>query len=537
MLLATPLALLGGAEALVRLLGGAGLSPDDELVLTDVPSFFERRVVDGVPVYEVDHPEAYRGWGVRIPVEKPAGAFRVFCLGASAAAGWPHPPGQSACHVLEEAMRAAWPGRAVEVFNVSAHAYPIYRVRLVFEQVIDFDPDLLVLWSGNNEFLEHRTYLRDWPALRRLDAAAHRLHLYRWLRAALVSALYPGNALSGKAREGAAEGLRSKLAQMAVELRSDPVQFEGVKRHYRKTLDAMAEAARARGVPMLVLTVPVNLRGWHPNASAHAAEGEQLEAWRRSFDAARAELLRGHPEEAVVLLRRAVDLDPAHAQTRFLLGRALEAAGDHDAAERAYQQAVDLDQNPFRAISAFEEAQRAAASGEGVWLVDAREAMARASAPLAPGLDLFLDYVHPTSAGNRVVASALFDAIAARGLLGPEPPESGFRAGPPRLADGSPYDADRDARLQLTLLALFVVMHQHEGAVTLAQRLAAAGGGELPMVRRVLEVLPAWLELERDRLLGAPVAPDRAARVQGAFEAFYAREAKAARTGTPAAPP
>jgi tetratricopeptide (TPR) repeat protein len=524
-LLATPLVLLALIEGLVRALGAGDVVDDPELVLSDVPAFFERRVVDGRPVVEMSHPEAYRGADLRIPARKEPNAFRIFCLGASASAGWPHPPGQSYCHVLEAALRGAWPGRAIEVFNVSAHAYPIYRVRLIFDQVLELHPDLLLLWTGNNEFLEHRTYLRDMPWLRRVDGLAYRLHAYRALRRGLVALLQPGAVLSAQAREGAEEGLRSKLAQMAVPLRRDPEQFEGVKRHYEATALAMAQRAAERGVPLWLLTVPVNLRDWKPNASRQDLSGEALAAWRRSFDAGRADLLRGHPEAAEELLLRAQEQEPLHAETHFLLGRAREAQGDHRAAHAHYVDAVDLDHNPFRAISAFGEALgRVAARVPGARLIDARAAMAAASAPRAPGFDLFLDYVHPTLAGNRVVAAAVFDALVESRLLGPGSPARGFEAPPPRWPDGRAYEPERDLRMQVTLLALFVTMHQYEAAVELARRLEAQGGRDVAMAQRVLQVFPAWLALDRDRLLGVPVSASRAERVEDAFRAFYARE-------------
>lgn len=230
-LVLTPIALLVAAEGIARLVASAPVARDRDLTLVDVPTFFETVEVDGRAYHQVSHPEAYRGRRVRIPVDKAPGTLRVFCLGGSASAGWPHPPEEIYSAYLERALREAYPDRRVEVFNVSAHAYAAYRVRLIFDQVVDLEPDALVLYSGNNEFLEKRSYLRRWPALERMASAANRLVLFRLLRRGVAAVFLPDNTLSADHREHAREGLRAKLARSALRLRDDPVQFARVREH------------------------------------------------------------------------------------------------------------------------------------------------------------------------------------------------------------------------------------------------------------------------------------------------------------------
>ena len=56
-------------------------------------------------------------------------------------------------------------------------------------------------------------------------------------------------------------------------------------------LRAMLDAAEAHGVPTVLLTVPSNLRDWHPNVSRHGVDGEVLDA------TADADLRRAHRPE------------------------------------------------------------------------------------------------------------------------------------------------------------------------------------------------------------------------------------------------
>jgi tetratricopeptide (TPR) repeat protein len=524
-----PVAVFACAELVARIAFPAAAADDAYVNLVDVPAFFAVKEIRGRRFHQVTHPEAYRGRRILFPVEKEPGTFRIFVLGESASAGWPHPPSEIFSVYLEQALERAFPERRFEVINVSAHAYAAYRIRLIFENVIRFDPDALVLWTGNNEFLERRSYLRTFPLATRAVGLANHSALFRWLRARVGPALFPESALSAQQREDELADLMSRLRQEAVELRADPAQLEGVKRHYAASVEAMVADAGRAGVPVVLVTVPVNLRDWQPNVSLQPLAGDALARWQAEFDAGRAALLRGDTDEAVRRLEAAVALSPDHAGSHFALARACEARGDWARALASYERARDLDGNPFRAISDFDRALREiAARFANATLADAAGAFAAASAPRAPGFDLFLDYVHPTKAGNLVVARTVFDALLGTGLLGEPTGEARFVHVPaPFHEDGSPYDERRDLRMQTVLFSLMGVMHQHEAMLEVARRLAAAGPPTPPTVEQVLEVFPPYLALERRRLLGEPVDAAEARVIEERFEAFYRRQREA----------
>src|SRR5262249_40876738 len=119
---------------------------------------------------------------------------------------------------------------------------------------------------------------------------------------------------------------------------------------------------------------------------------------------------------------QAIGLESEHAESYFWLGRLLEADGQKAAAWDAFNKARDLDYNPFRAISSFNETIRALAKendGKGVYLLDLERLFTDASKYPAPGFDLFLDYVHPTKPANLIVAQNAFDLLTRRALKSP----------------------------------------------------------------------------------------------------------------------
>lgn len=514
--LATPLLLGGACEGLARLTAAPRAANDPMLQLVGAPSFFERTEIDGRPHIRVAHDEVYSRRNIVFATEKAPGSFRVFCLGGSASAGWPHPASESYSATLEQALRRSTPRRSIEVINVSAHAYAAYRVRLLFDRVLEFEPDLLVLYTGNNEFLEKRTYL---PAREHLDpvlAIANRSAAVRLLRSGIVRLFFPDNVLASARREHVAYEQWSKVRRVALTLREDPAQFEQVKAHYALTVEAMVREAAARGVPVILVSVPVNLRDWQPNVSTHGLVGDSLTRWQTAFRAGRRALLQGDADAARERFEEAVALAPQHADSHYRLARSLERTGDAPRALAHYRRANDLDRNPFRALSDFNTRLRAiAARHPNAYLADAEAAFLAASAPRAPGFGLFLDYVHPTRQGNWTLARTVFDVIASQRLLG-DSPRRRFEAVP------SPhYDEVRDLRLQRTLILLFAMMHQDESLVAKVRPYTAAPAERAPFMHRAFTVFSDVVDLDHRRVLGLPVDPDEAARVEANLERFY----------------
>ena len=497
-------------EGLVRALGWQ-TSDDPYIHFGRVTSFFADEVFDGVEHKEVESRDLYREREVSFPTQKVTGTFRIFCVGGSASAGWPHPEDEIYSEYLENALELAYPRREFEVLNVSADAYAAYRVRLVFQEVLAFQPDLIVIYSGNNEFLEPRLYSTRPRWYDPLAALAKRSRAYELIRGSpLGSKWFPESTFGAETRGGVAYEEWSKIEQLPLVLRTDPDQLEKVVEHYAFSITSMVQAAKDKGIPVILLTVPTNLRDWLPNVSVVSAQGDLEKAWWKEYLAGRAALLKGSAKLAVEALTQAVGLDGGHAATHYYLGRALEADGRWDEAYARYDRARDLDANPFRAISRFNEIVRLTGkSFDNVKVVDMEAHFRAAGQPHAPGFDLFVDYVHPTKTGNLVLAKNVYDTIVASGLLGPT--SAPFQHVPKIKEDGTTYDETKDLSLQKTILNLAMMMHQNDAVVSLAERMLASPGFksltvyDAYIVTTAHETFRELVELERRELLAGTV--------------------------------
>ncbi len=348
-----------------------------------------------------------------LPVRKPAGTYRVFVLGSSAAQGDPE-PGFGIARVLEVLLRDQYPGVEVEVINVAATAVNSHFAYASARACLRLEPDLLVVYAGNNEVVG------PYGAGTVLTAAAPPLPLVR--AAVAVRGTRLGQLVEGVARAagkslgrgrapGAWHGMEMFLEQQV--RRSDPA-LERTYQSYERNLDDTCRLARGAGVPIVLSTVAVNLRSCGPFASLHAASlsAADRSRWDALFgDAVRLEA-EGRWAEAADALQKAAEIDPEHAEAFYRLGRCEARLGRDADARRHLELARDLDTLRFRADTRTNAIVREVARREGgVRLVDAEETLAAQSPQGAPGDEAFLDHVHLTFHGNYLLGAALLEQV------------------------------------------------------------------------------------------------------------------------------
>jgi tetratricopeptide (TPR) repeat protein len=509
----------------------SGESSRDRHVNISPFSIFTRVRAGGEDYYRITHRYAYAERKISFRVRKPAKTIRIICLGGSACASWPHPAQETFDRYLEQGLQSAFPHLNVEVINAAAHGFASYRVRHVFDEVIRLEPDALVIYSGNNEFLEDREY--DTSGRGVVDALSDHLRVVRWLQSALGRTR---TELSGDELNNVARFFWSKVKREALELRRDPAKFRQVQAHYAESIEYMVGEAGRRRVNVLLCTVPVNLRDWMPTVSVHRLEGQARDDWRRRYLRGRRGLLTSSFGEGIRWLSEAIELEPEHAESRFWMGRLLESEGRRSEALESYVRAKDLDYNPFRAHSAFNRTvRRIAAQNDHAILVDLEAAFAETSGAGVPGFDLFLDYVHPNKRGNLLIARRVFEAIVAHDAVRQEPRDRRFiREDRPLPSGGKPYHEPTDLRLQRRLFNLYAMNHQYDAAIAKALDLVRLETGrpagddpeELPAAlhpkpREGYAAFRLHQRVLRREILGEPVDPREKAAAERALAAFY----------------
>jgi tetratricopeptide (TPR) repeat protein len=356
---------------------------------------------------------------------KTPATYRIFCVGGSTTYGRPYNDATSFCGWLRELLPVADPTHDWEVINAGGISYASYRVAMVMEELIRYEPDLFIVYSGHNEFLERRTYsaVLDIPrSVRRLGAQLSRTRTYSALRSVLVRGRGDANAVQRDVLPAEVDALLDKSVGPAAYRRDDVLRPQVVD-HYRFNLGRIVDIAHSVGSEIVLVTPASNLRDCSP-FKAEPRAGMDVDQRRRLQElvgAAREAFNADQWVEALGWVDQAVEVDDRDAGLHYLRARALDALGRHDEARSAYARSRDEDVCPLRALSAMRDIPAEVARERDVPWVDFATVAEQNSRDGIPGEDLFLDHVHPTIEGNRLLALSLIEEMTLQGFLRPEP--------------------------------------------------------------------------------------------------------------------
>lgn len=407
--LALVVALLGVLEIALRAAGYGGypatfrrigaLANGSTLVMTDVDgpvSYFFAARSGGMAL----DPIAFE-------MPKPAGTVRVMWIGESAAKGIPQPRPLRASAFLEAMLSDLWPERRVEVLNVGVPGVAAFPVLGVMTESLDYEPDLVVVYLGNNEF--YGAY-----GVASLHSAGQSPGMIRVIRAVRSTAIAQGfdDLLRRNAKRATGAMIETMMGQDSIPP-DDPARAHAA-RNLETFVGDMIDRCAKRAVPIIVCIPPCNERDMAPLgeddlSGVAPARGERI---RETIRALRnvAQEDAAHAEASV----RAILADlPDHATAHFHLGRALAAQGRPDEARAEFRRAIDLDRMPWRPPTASVEAIRRAAGDRNAPVADLESAFRSADPLGAPGWALLDDHVHPSLEGQALVARTVVEAMAA----------------------------------------------------------------------------------------------------------------------------
>jgi lysophospholipase L1-like esterase len=321
------------------------------------------------------------------PKEKKQGTLRIFLTGGSAAMGFPLQEVYGPDRLLSEALDAVETGREHEVINAGGFGFASYRLIPVVEELLGYNPDAIVLLTGNNEFLERRFESATETGGRKL---LHHLRLYR----VFVGAVYLVNGKCGEVNWDAHQvGERER---------------ELVKEDFRSNIEAISRLCREHKVPLVIVVPPSNLKDYRPYGESRTGLETMTE-----IDGL---LKEKHYKKALALIKESRG-DRPDAWLLFEEGHVragLDNAGPSP--QTLWTQARDLDPVPVRVISPMQNSVRRMSAPHEVATADAAAAFENTTV-VAPGDQLFFDHCHPRPAGQRVLAMEILRTLVGNDLI------------------------------------------------------------------------------------------------------------------------
>lgn len=404
--------LLGGLELALRL-AGYGYSP----------GFARRETLPaGETVWRENRwftaphfsPELVRRpFPFRLPARKPAGTYRIFVLGSSAAMGDPE-PSFSLPRVLSTLLRSAYPELRFEVVNAGVTAINSHLVRNIAADCAELAPDLFIVYEGHNEVIGPFGPAGVFaPFLRSETAVRTAIWLKNTRTGQLLSALV--RAAGGQNHADADWGGMQMFLDQQIAY-GDP-RLDAVRALFRENLIAISEAAHEAGARTLLCTVATNQRDFAPFLSRHRPHlaPADLARWNGHVQAARDAERRGDREAAELAYRAALAIDDEHAELVFRFGRFLLQTGRRQEAQAFLQRAQNLDLLRFRADGPLNRVVRdlRGAAVPGTSVVDLAATLALRSQGGVPGDDFLYEHVHLTLRGTYEAARELFTHVSA----------------------------------------------------------------------------------------------------------------------------
>ncbi|WP_420455175.1 tetratricopeptide repeat protein [Rubrivirga sp.] len=354
--------------------------------------------------------------------DKVEGTVRIIAQGGSSAAGYPFYRGASFPQILGTRLRLAYPDRDVEVVNTAMAAVNSFTLLDLADEVIEQDPDAVVIYAGHNEFYG----ALGAASTESLGRSPGLVRAYLWLRRFRTVQLVRDvvgrvAALGGDARPAGRPPSNTLMARMIGE-QNVPYGgeiYQAGREQFEQNLSRLLAAYEAAGIPVYVSTLASNEHDQRPFITS-LGEATDEAAWTEVAQGGIDAYEAGRAGDALPLLERATALDTLAADPFFALGHVYEALGRPDDARAAFARARDLDALRFRAPAEFNAVVRRVAVEHGATVVEGERALRAVSPGGVVGRRVMLEHLHPNLNGYGVLADAFFDAIVADGLLGDE---------------------------------------------------------------------------------------------------------------------
>ena len=349
--------------------------------------------------------------------------FRIFCLGGSTVQGRPFAVETSFTSWLELQLTVADPSRQWEVVNCGGVSYASYRLLPILTEVMNYEPDLVVIYTGHNEFLEDRTYAHlrqpsNWQSISQ-QAVRHirTIHLVRELWHKIK-----GDSVSTQKVNLAAE-VKTMLDQQAglESYQRDRAWQANVIEHFKFNIHQLIEICDSNRVPLYLCNPASNIRDCPPfkSAATSGLDQETIQTIQQTKSDIPNQLRSRSVKPIRESAHRLARLDPHNAATLYQAGLLLLDNGAAAAARDVLWRAKDEDICPLRMLSVMNDFLVSLPRSQALQVIDVQEYFAEHSPVQIPGENLFLDHVHPTIRGHQLIAGFLFEKMVAQAIIKP----------------------------------------------------------------------------------------------------------------------
>jgi len=345
------------------------------------------------------------------PANKSEDTYRIFVMGASAAAGTPD---GAFCfgRMLQVMLRRQYPKANFEVITAAMPAINSHVVLEIADDCARYQSDLFIIYLGNNEVVGP---YGAGTVFSTMSSSLSAIRLGIAIKAAKLGQLVT-NLVESAGAGDAPKVWRGLEMFLDKQVRAGDTSLGIVYKHFQKNLQDIRRIACKKGINIIFCTVPCNLKDSPPFASLYRPDltDAKKKSWDEIYQQGVTHETEGNYAGAVELYLKAAGIDDSYADLQFRLGRCYWETGEYEKARAGYIRARELDTLRFRADSRINEIVRDTAgnrTAEGVYLVDAVNVFEENSPYQTPGEELFYEHVHMNFKGNYILAGAIFEQV------------------------------------------------------------------------------------------------------------------------------
>jgi len=345
------------------------------------------------------------------PVNKSEKTYRIFVMGASAAAGTPD---GAFCfgRMLQVMLHRQYPEANFEVITAAMPAINSHVVYQIAGDCTQYQSDLFIVYLGNNEVVGP---YGAGTVFSTMSSSMSAIRMGIALKATKLGQLVT-NLLESVGGGNAPKIWRGMGMFLEKQVRAEDAGLEVVYKHFQKNLQDIRRLAGRKDIKIIFCTVPCNLKDSPPFASLH--KQNLTDSDKKSWDEIYQRGIQCETDknygEAVNLYLKGTEIDDRYADLQFRLGQCYWEMGEYDKARAGYILARELDTLRFRADTRINEIVRDTTgnkTADGVYLVDAVKVFEESSPHQTPGEELFYEHVHMNFKGNYLLAGAIFQQV------------------------------------------------------------------------------------------------------------------------------
>ncbi|MBI3006328.1 MAG: hypothetical protein HYY49_13100 [Ignavibacteriales bacterium] len=353
--------------------------------------------------------------------QKPEGTIRIFSLGGSTTVGFPYGFVGSFSTFLRERLQKLFPEKNIEIINLGMTATNSYTVNDIANELFEFQPDLLIVYDGHNEFygalgISSVETLGGSRWMIKTYLQLVHLRLFHFIKNIIRSVVFSFSADSALLDAGT---MMERLALGQYVPYGSP-QYSLCLKNFERNLSELVEQCAKHKVPLVLGTQASNLRNRKPFVSNFDPEvtAENREKFLRFLSTADEHVRSGRFLQALSACDSAISIDSLRADAHFLKAQCLDTLRRKHEAKAHYIRATDFDQLRFRASTDFNKIIRDRANGKSVFVADVETAFAASSPDSIAGKELFLEHLHPRLYGNFLLARIYAETMKEGFLLG-----------------------------------------------------------------------------------------------------------------------